>query len=250
MSAPPILLDGLSVRYGSGSREQLALDRVSLRVESGSVFGFIGPNGAGKTTTIHVLLGFQPPSEGTARLFGQDVRDSVARRRIGYLTEQPDVYRFLTGRELLRYFGRLCGMRGQALEARIAALLEEVGLAAAADRRLSAYSRGMRQRIGLAQAMVHDPELLILDEPTGGLDPLARRQVRGLIELWRRAGKTVFFSSHELSEVELVCDTVGILSRGRIVALGRPSDLAPAQTSLEQYFMQVIEDDRKGAQPA
>ncbi len=248
MEGVPIVLDELSVRYGSRRQVHQALARVSLRVESGSVFGFVGPNGAGKTTAIHVLLGFQPAAAGQALLFGRDVRESVARQRLGYLTEQPDTYRFLTGRELLRFAGRLCGMRGRQLEERIAALLAEVGLQAAADRRLGSYSRGMRQRIGLAQAMVHDPDLLILDEPTGGLDPLARLQVRGLIESWRRAGKTVFFSSHELSEVELVCDTVGILARGRLVALGKPADLAPAHLSLEQFFMQVVAGGGDGEQ--
>lgn len=241
-------MDGLSVRFGSGRHAHQALERVTLRVESGSVFGFLGPNGAGKTTAIHVLLGFQPASEGQARLFGRDVRESVARHRLGYLTEQPDAYRFLTGRETLRYAGRLCGMRGRMLEERIDALLDEVGLRAAADRRLGGYSRGMRQRIGLAQAMVHDPDLLMLDEPTGGLDPLARLQVRGLIDSWRRAGKTVFFSSHELSEVELVCDTVGIMARGRLVALGKPADLVPAHLSLEQFFMQAVAAGRDGGQ--
>jgi ABC-2 type transport system ATP-binding protein len=240
MSAFPIVFDELSVRYGAGRRARPALERLSLRVETGSVFGFLGPNGAGKTTAIHVLLGFQPPSGGTALLFGRDARETAARNRLGYLAEQPDIHRFLTGRELLRFTGRLCGLRGRKLEQRVDAMLAETGLDTAADRRLGTYSRGMRQRIGLAQAMVHDPDLLILDEPTGGLDPPARLQVRQMIAAWRQAGKTVFFSSHELSEVELVCDMIAILARGRLAAFGRPRDLVPPGLGLEQFFMQAI----------
>lgn len=243
MGDAAILLEALSVRFRAGSRVITALDAVDVRVEAGRVFGFLGPNGAGKTTAIHVLLGFLDATSGRASLFGHDVRQRIARRRLGYLAEQPDAYRFLTGREMLRFAGRLCGLRGRDLEQRIVRVMEEVDLSDAADRRLGTYSRGMRQRLGLAQAIVHDPDLLILDEPTGGLDPIARLHVRGLIDRWHRNGKTVFFSSHELSEVELVCDEICILSAGRVVASGAPTQLVPPGERLEPYFMRVVSRD-------
>ncbi len=240
MNTKPIEFDNLTVVYETSAGNVTALKQLSLTVEPGTVFGFLGPNGAGKTTAMHVLLGFQPPTDGQARLFGHDAHSVSARRRIGYLAEQPDAYRFLSGREFLRFIGRLCGLRGSRLEDRIRAALNEVKLAGAADRRLGRYSRGMRQRLGLAQAILHEPDLLILDEPTGGLDPLARRQIRALIEQWRQAGKTIFFSSHELSEVEMVCDTIGILANGQLRAIGRPGDLIPEGRTFEQYFLETV----------
>ena len=236
----------LAVRFRSRRNDVMALDGLSLAVPAGTVFGFLGPNGAGETTFIHVLLGFLQPTSGTACVFGRDVRLPIARQQIGYLPENPDAYGFLTGRELLAFAGRLCGLRGVRLEARIADVLAEVDLPAAADRRIATYSRGMRQRILLAQALIHDPDLLILDEPTGGLDPLGRRHVRRIIGDRRSRGKTVFFSSHELSEVELVCDQVCILARGRVVAQGAPHVLAAPGESLEQFFMRAV----TGARPA
>jgi ABC-2 type transport system ATP-binding protein len=187
-----------------------------------------------------VLLGFVEPTEGQAALFGRDVRQSIARRRIGYLPEHPDLYRFLTGRELLRFAGRLAGLGGRPLETRIIEVLGEVNLEDAADRRIGAYSRGMRQRIALGQALVHDPDLLILDEPTSGLDPIARQSVRNMIRRWRDRGRTVFFSSHELSEVELVCDEVAIMVNGRLAASGTPASLVKPGERLEPYFMRMV----------
>ncbi|MBP7830837.1 MAG: ABC transporter ATP-binding protein [Kiritimatiellae bacterium] len=219
-----------------------ALRGLTLSVEQGSVVGFLGPNGAGKTTALHVLLGFIEPTAGSAALFGEDVRHSIARRRIGYLPEHPQLYPFLTGRELLGMAGGLFGLRGRELRERIAARLEDVGLdAAAAGRRIGTYSRGMMQRIGLAQALVNDPDLVILDEPTGGLDPIGRMEMRGLIARLREQGKTVFFSSHELSEVELVCDRVAILSKGRLVAEGQVHELVGPGERLEAYFLRVVQ---------
>ena len=243
MDSPAIAFENLGVRIRSRQTEVVALDDLSLQVSAGTVFGFLGPNGAGKTTAIHVLLGFQQPTTGAAFIFGDDVRHAIARRRIGYLPEQADAYRFLTGREMLQFCGQLCGMSGTALEQRIAVVLEEVDLTTAADRRIATYSRGMRQRICLAQALLHDPDLLILDEPTGGLDPIGRLHIRQIIGDWRARGKTVFFSSHELSEVEMVCDQVCILARGRVVAQGAPHALAAAGESLEQFFMRTVADD-------
>jgi ABC-2 type transport system ATP-binding protein len=240
MNEPAIHIENLTVRFDGPGGTITALDRLSLHIESGRVFGFLGPNGAGKTTAIHVLLGFVEATKGQAALFGRDVRQSIARRRIGYLPEHPDLYRFLTGRELLRFAGRLAGLGGRPLETRIGEVLREVSLEDAADRRIGAYSRGMRQRIALGQAIVHDPDLLILDEPTSGLDPIARQSVRNMIRRWRDRGKTVFFSSHELSEVELVCDEVAIMVNGRLAASGTPASLVKPGERLEPYFMRMV----------
>jgi len=216
---------------------------VDFAVEAGQVVGFLGPNGAGKTTIIHVLLGFVEPTRGEARLFGTDVRRAIARRRIGYLPEHVQLYRFLTGRELLVFAGRLFGLRGAELRGAVDAMLEFTGLGPAADRRIAGYSRGMMQRIGIAQALINDPDLVILDEPTSGLDPLGRMEIRRMIADLKRRGKTVFFSSHELSEVELVSDRVIILARGRILAEGPVSELVPPGRRLEQYFVELVKEE-------
>lgn len=235
-----IEIQDLSVSFPGKSGVVHALQDLTLSVQPGSVYGFLGPNGAGKTTTLQVLLGFQDATRGTARLFGHPVGNSIAREKIGYMAENPDTYAFLTGRELLTMAGRLFGLPSSVIRARSAQLLEEVGLAEAADRRIALYSRGMRQRICMAQALINDPELLILDEPTGGLDPLGRRDIRRMIAARKAAGKTVFFSSHELSEVELACDRVAILSKGRLVAEGPVNELVPPGESLERYFIEAV----------
>ncbi len=231
---------GLTVRFPvRRGAPVLALDHVNLRVKFGQTVGFIGPNGAGKTTAIHVLLGFVPPTMGEARLFGEDVRRSIARRRIGYLPEHSETYRFLTGRELLRLTGKLFLMKGGRLEERVDEVLSIMDIEYAADRRIGSYSKGMQQRICLAQALVNDPDLVILDEPTGGLDPLGRMEIRRLISRLHDDGKTVFFSSHELSEVELICDDIVMLSNGRVVAEGKVSDQLEPGESLEQFFLRT-----------
>lgn len=217
-----------------------ALQGLTLSVAQGQVYGFLGLNGAGKTTTMQVLLGFIKATAGVARLFDEDVRQTIARRRIGYLPEHPDTYLFLTGRELLHMAGRLFGQPRAARNARVAELLAMVGLETAADRRLATYSRGMLQRIGLAQALVNDPDLVILDEPASGFDPLGRIRIREIIAALRARGKTVFFSSHELSEVERACDRIGIMAAGRLVAEGRVAELVKAGESLEQYFIRMV----------
>jgi ABC-2 type transport system ATP-binding protein len=230
----------LHVSFRSRRRTISVLDGVSLTVPAGTVLGFIGPNGAGKTTTMHVLLGFIRPTSGEARIFGTDVQQSIARQRIGYLPENPDTYRFLTGRELLEIAGNLFHITGAALKRRVDEVLDEVGLRDAAQRRVGSYSRGMLQRIGLAQALINDPDLIILDEPTSGLDPVGRLAIRQTIGRMRDRGKTVFFSSHEMSEVELVCDSVAMLLDGKVIAEGPASRLVPSGCSLEQYFMQTM----------
>jgi ABC-2 type transport system ATP-binding protein len=210
-------------------------------VEQGTAFGFLGPNGSGKTTLMHILLGFLNATGGEAWIFGDNVKKSIARQRIGYLPEHPQSYPFLTGQELLDMAGRIFGLRGKKLRDRREDLVEMVGLNDAARRRISTYSRGMLQRIGLAQALMNDPELVILDEPTNGLDPVARLDVRCIIETLRGLRKTVFFSSHELSEVELVCDHIAILSKGKIAVQGKASELIGAGQRLEPFFLEVVQ---------
>ena len=218
---------GLTKVYRTGflRRSVTALDGLDLHVRPGEVFGFLGPNGAGKTTTLKILLGFVRATAGEARILGAPPDDPAVRRRIGYLPEQPYFYDYLTGLELLDYVGRLHGLPAAVRAERGAGLLEEVGIADAGRLQLRKFSKGMLQRVGLAQALINDPELVLLDEPMSGLDPMGRMQVRDLILRLRREGRTVFFSSHVLSDVETLADRVAILARGRLVAQGTLEEL-------------------------
>jgi len=223
-----IVTDNLSKSYASGWPGRppfVALDGLSLTVGRGEIFGFLGPNGAGKTTTLKILMGLVRATSGTAQLLGQPAGDVATRRRIGFLPESPYFYDYLTAEEFLGFYGRLAGLNHAALALRVAELLELVGLVEARTRQLRKFSKGMLQRIGLAQALVHDPELIILDEPMTGLDPIGRKQVRDLILSLRDCGKTVFFSTHILHDVEMICDRVGIVMKGRLVASGRVDEL-------------------------
>src|SRR5579862_6928065 len=206
-------------------RPYRALDSLSLQVESGEVFGFLGPNGAGKTTSLKLLMQLVFPTSGRAELLGRPLGDLAAKRRIGYLPENPYFYDYLTAEELLVYFASLFGYRGADRRARARRLLDEVGLGAERRMQLRKFSKGMLQRVGIAQALINEPELVILDEPMSGLDPLGRRDVRSLILRLRDRGCTVFFSSHVLSDAEALCSRVAILANGRLVTTGRLSDM-------------------------
>ncbi len=234
----------LRVEYRSraiGQTVKVAVDGLSMSVQPGEVFGFLGPNGAGKTTTMNVLLGFVNATSGSARLFDVDVRQPIARQRIGYLPELTYYYKFLTAEELLRFYARVFGMARRETDKRIDELLKLVELEAVRKRPIKSYSKGMQQRVGLAQALINDPDLLILDEPTSGLDPIGRMKVREIIQRLKQAGKTVLFSSHELGEVETVCDRVAILHQGKLKVAGRVSDLMKEyQANLEQIFLRII----------
>jgi len=201
------------------------LSDVSFSVREGEIFGFLGHNGAGKTTTMKILIGLLGATGGRMELLGAPVSDVTVHARLGYLPEAPYFYDYLTAEEFLCFYGRLAGLARGALEQRIPQLLEQVGLTQARTKQLRKFSKGMLQRIGLAQALVHDPELVILDEPMSGLDPIGRKEVRDLILSLRDQGKTVFFSSHIVSDVEMICDRVCILVKGRVMALGRIEDL-------------------------
>jgi ABC-2 type transport system ATP-binding protein len=213
--------DRVSKEYRSwpGRRRIRALDDFSLSVENGEIFGFLGPNGAGKSTAIHLAMGFMEPSSGSGRMLGKRFGDVATRRRVGFLAENVALYPRRAG-AAIRFYGGLNGLHGAALNEAAAAALGVVDLQAESERNLGQFSRGMLQRMGLAQALVNDPELLILDEPTSALDPAARVAIRELLLRGRDQGKTVFLSSHLLSEVELVCDRVAILNRGRVVRTG------------------------------
>ena len=241
---PILKIEDLVVEYRTREfrqRAKVAVNRLSLEVFPGEVFGFLGPNGAGKTTTMNVLLGFVPATRGAAYVFNVNVRDPIARRRIGYLPELTYYYKFLTAEELLRFYARIFRIPRAEVGRRIDEVLKLVELDAARKRPIKTYSKGMQQRVGLAQALINDPDLLILDEPTSGLDPIGRMKVREIIQRLKQTGKTVFFSSHELGEVETVCDRVAILHQGELKAIGRVSELVEKyECNLEQAFLKVV----------
>lgn len=239
-----VAIENLRVEYRSrelGQATKVAVRGLSLTVGQGEVFGFLGPNGAGKTSTMNVLLGFVPPSSGAARIFGVDVREPIARQRIGYLPEQTYYYKFLTAEELLHFYAGIFQIPPAERASRVDQVLKLVELDHARKRQLKTYSKGMQQRAGLAQALINNPDLLILDEPTSGLDPIGRMKVREIIQRLKDEGKTVFFSSHELGEVETICDRVAILHQGELKAEGRVADLvAQHAASLEQVFLKLV----------
>jgi ABC-2 type transport system ATP-binding protein len=229
---PALATHELTKEYAIGfwrKRPYLALDRLTLAVEPGEVFGFLGPNGAGKTTTLKLLMRLVFPTAGGAELLGKPIGDLSVRRRIGYLPEHPYFYDYLTAEELLSYFASLFGYRGAERQRRVDRLLDEVGIAAERRLQLRKFSKGMLQRVGIAQALVNDPELVIFDEPMSGLDPLGRRDVRSLILRLRDRGCTVFFSSHVLSDAEALCSRVAILANGRLVTAGRLAEMIAFQ---------------------
>jgi len=224
-----------------------ALDHFTLQVEEGEIFGFLGPNGAGKTTAIHLAMGFVQPTRGRGLMFGKRFGHAATRRKVGFLAENVALYH-RPAEKLVRFYGALNGLSGEKLSSRTKAALAVVNLTHESTRNVSKFSRGMLQRIGLAQAIVHDPDLLILDEPTSALDPLARYAVREMLLDWRRRGKTIFLSSHLLSEVELVCDRIAVLNQGRLVRLGRPADLLESHATFEVVASGVRPEAFAGAE--
>jgi ABC-2 type transport system ATP-binding protein len=218
-------------------RPKLALRPLRLTIEKGEVFGFLGPNGAGKTTTLKLLMGLVSPTSGTARILGMDFDDPQVKAQIGFLPEQPYFYDYLTAQELLTYYAQLSGVPAKERSKRVAEMLERFGLTASARVQLRKYSKGMMQRVGLAQAILHDPKVVFLDEPMSGLDPMGRREVREMIQQMRNEGKTVFFSTHILSDAEALCDRVGIIYQGELRGVGAVADLmSQAQRKVEIIF--------------
>ena len=223
-----VTVEDLTKSYRSGwpGRPSVhALSGLTLSIDKGEIYGFLGPNGAGKTTTIKILMGLLRSTSGKAEIFGKAAGDVQTRARIGFLPESPYFYEYLTAEEFLMFYGHLARLDRRELSSRVAQLLSLVGMTEARTRQLRKFSKGMLQRVGLAQALIHDPELVILDEPMSGLDPIGRKQIRDIILSLREQGKTVFFSSHIIPDVEMICDRVGIMMNGKLVATGRVDEL-------------------------
>jgi ABC-2 type transport system ATP-binding protein len=225
---------------------QTVLKGLNLEVEAGQIFGFLGPNGAGKTTTIKTLMGIIRPSAGRALLFGKDPWDIEPKQRIGFLPESPYFYDYLTGLEFLVFCGRLFNISSVVLKSRIQELLALVNLSYAADLQMRKYSKGMLQRIGLAQALINDPQLVVLDEPLTGLDPLGRKEFKDIILNLKARGKTVFFSSHILPDAEMVCDAVAIINKGKLLQVGNLADLLNARIKAIELNCRNIPEETAG----
>src|SRR5437764_1770410 len=235
-AGPAVAVHGLTKIFAvplHPARGIVAVKDLNLRIEPGEVFGLLGPNGSGKSTTLKIILGLVSPTHGRTEIFGRDSRLVESREAVGFLPENPYFYKFLTGAETLRFFGRLCGMTGATLKSRANELLDLVGLDKARDRRLGTYSKGMLQRVGLAQALIHDPRLVVLDEPTAGVDPAGSREIRDLIINLKRRGITVLLSSHLLAQAQEMCDRVGILANGVLVCEGRLEQLIAIENQTE-----------------
>lgn len=241
----PLRINGLTKEYrvGFGRRSVMALDHLDLEIEEGEVFGFLGHNGAGKTTTIKLLMGLVYPTSGEAWILDRSIREVAVKQYIGFLPESPFFYEYLTAEEFLVFYGQLFGIGGLKLAKKIDELLELVSMTDARHRPLRKFSKGMLQRIGIAQALINDPRLVILDEPMSGLDPIGRRDVRDIILRLKHEGKTIFFSSHILPDVEMICDRIGILVKGRLKAVGTVQELAGASSvnSIELVVENVSE---------
>jgi ABC-2 type transport system ATP-binding protein len=244
MSVPAVSITGLTKVYPVPMRRQkvVAVKDLSFQVQEGEVYGLLGPNGSGKSTTLKVLLGLVSPTRGESKIFGEDSRDYRSHRSVGFLPENPYFYKFLTGEETLRFYGRICALPNRQLDSRIGELLSLVGLEEAGNRRVGGYSKGMLQRIGLAQALIQNPRLIVLDEPTAGLDPVGSRQIRDLILRLKESGKTVLLTSHLLEQVQEVCDRVGIMSKGSMVREGKLCELVTVEGQTEY----VIQDAPAG----
>ena len=235
-AGPAVAVHGLTKTFPvplHPARGIVAVKDLNLRIEPGEVYGLLGPNGSGKSTTLKIILGLVSPTRGRTEIFGRDSRLVESREAVGFLPENPYFYKYLTGEETLRFFGRLCGMGGAPLKERIDELLDLVGLTKARKRRLATYSKGMLQRIGLAQALIHDPRLVVLDEPTAGVDPAGSREIRDLILDLKRRGITVLLSSHLLAQAQEICDRVGILADGVLVREGHLQELIAIENQTE-----------------
>lgn len=242
-----IIIDNLTKTYKSfsGNKTNPVIKNLNLTINRGESFGFLGPNGAGKSTVIKILMDFIRCDSGTLTINGNDVRNPAARGDIGYLPEHPLFYDHLSAEEILRFGGHIAGMDEDVLEKRIELLLDRLLLSHAKKKNVRTYSKGMMQRTGLALAMIHDPAICILDEPMSGLDPMGRKLVTDFILDMRQSGKTIFFSSHILSDVEKLCDRVGILNRGNLLYCGSIGELKEQTGDIEQSFVNLVDNDNK-----
>lgn len=255
MTASALEIEGLRKVYASIGRKVTALDGIDLRVEPGEIFGLLGPNGAGKTTTVKVVLDLARPTAGTARIFGLSTSNPKSRLRVGYLPEGHRFPGYLTARQTLSIFARMSGVDGRVVAQRAIPLLERLRIADWIDVRVKKFSKGMTQRLGLAAALIHDPQLLLLDEPTDGVDPVGRREIRDLLKEEARNGKTIFLNSHLLSEIELTCDRVAVLRKGKIAAAGtideltrRESKYKMAGTPISDALVAAFRESGAGAE--
>ncbi len=237
-----IIISNLSKTYGTGRKEAHVVKNISLTVEKGTVFGFIGPNGAGKTSTIKMLVGLSQPTSGTITIKGGSPDDKKIKQILGFMPESPLFYQYLTGQEFLDFIATLFGIKNTS--SKIEHVLKEVNLLHAKDKRIRAYSKGMLQRLGLAQAIINDPEILFLDEPLDGLDPLGRAEVKKIILALKKQGKTIFINTHILGDVAEVCDKVGVIDNGEMLAVGSPTELSHGHRDLEAAFVHMIEKER------
>jgi ABC-2 type transport system ATP-binding protein len=248
MGYPAIEIEDLTKDYPYGFlqlKKKRSLESLTMQVEAGEVFGFLGPNGAGKSTTIKLLMRLIFPTKGTARILGKSIADVEMHKDIGYLPEQPYFYDYLTAAEVLDYFARFHGFSAAERQDRVARTLKKVGLETAGKIQLRKYSKGMLQRVGLAQAILHDPALVVLDEPMSGLDPVGRREVRDIILELKQQGKTVLFSTHILTDAEMLCDRVGVIVGGKLQGIGAPGEIVGLKAhGMEILFELVASDDR------
>lgn len=243
-----IIISNLSKSYGEKSKKVFVVKNISLSVAKGSVFGFIGPNGAGKTTTIKMLVGLVKPTSGTISIHGGTPEDITVRGKIGFMPESPLFYQYLTGQEFLEFIATLFNIKNK--EEKIAHVLKEVSLTHAKNKRIRAYSKGMLQRLGLAQAIINDPEILFLDEPLDGLDPLGRAEVKKIILSRKQKGTTIFINTHILGDVAEVCDSVAVIDQGEILITGSPSKISHGHNNLEDAFVSMIQKARKESNKA
>lgn len=247
MPNPAIEIENLTKDYPHGFlnlKKRRSLENLSMQVQSGEVFGFLGPNGAGKTTTIKLLMRLIFPTSGTARILGKSIQDVSMHQEIGYLPEQPYFYDYLTARELLDYFARFHGLTATDRRERVERMLKKVGLETAKKIQLRKYSKGMLQRVGLAQAILHDPQVVVLDEPMSGLDPLGRREVRDIILDLRKEGRTVLFSTHILTDAEMLCDRVGVIVGGKLRGVGKPEEMVAIETQGMEILFELEEEKK------
>src|SRR6267154_294451 len=250
MATAAIEIEKLSKDYPFGFlnlKKRTSLEGLTMSVENGEVFGFLGPNGAGKSTTIKLLVGLIFPTAGTARILGKSISDISMHADIGYLPEQPYFYDYLTAAELLDYFARFHNLTAQDRKSRVERMLKKVGLETAGKIQLRKYSKGMLQRVGLAQAILHDPKVVILDEPMSGLDPIGRHEVRDIISELKRGGKTVLFSTHILTDAEMLCDKVGVIVGGKLQGVGRPDEIVGMKAHEIEIVFDADADDARCA---
>lgn len=236
-------------KIGFRGRRITALSNLNLEVKKGEIFGFLGPNGAGKTTTIKILMGLIYPTKGKAWIMDRELGDVEVKSQVGFLPEQPYFYDYLTSNEFLEFYGQLFGLERTELRTRLKSLLALVGLEKAADIQLRKFSKGMLQRIGIAQALINHPELIVLDEPMSGLDPIGRKDIRDIILRLKKEGKTIFFSSHIIPDVEMICDRVGILMNGELVNVGRLNDIIDAKIKYIEIITTGIDREAVSRMP-